>query len=356
MASTRPTHFRRALQFATAALLALTVAAPSASATGLALVIGNASYTSFPSVPACGPSAHEVAAALSHLGFQVIEADDATAGQMEGAIGDFAADLGRMPTAPALVYVCSYATSLTDRTFLLPSSAALTRPTDVLTQGVLANSLIRLVEQRSAASVVALDLVDRPISDPTKFSVSARSASSPGLGMVAVQDKKLGSDTSPLAVALVAGLAGHTVEVGPLLTGIARQVESKKPAATVVALQVPAITLYLAGAPAPPSRSPPPPVAVRKPPPAPAATPVATSVKPSVPRIVMPAEGEMTDAQRREVQIVLASVGYYDGRIDGQFGPETRAAIRRYQFEIHADMTGTLTAAQATTLVNRSFR
>jgi peptidoglycan hydrolase-like protein with peptidoglycan-binding domain len=39
-------------------------------------------------------------------------------------------------------------------------------------------------------------------------------------------------------------------------------------------------------------------------------------------------------------------------RIDATFGPETRAAIRRYQFEIKADMTGQLTAEQATKLVN----
>ena len=33
------------------------------------------------------------------------------------------------------------------------------------------------------------------------------------------------------------------------------------------------------------------------------------------------------------------------------FGPDTRAAIRRYQHELGADMTGRLTAAQATRLV-----
>ena len=42
-------------------------------------------------------------------------------------------------------------------------------------------------------------------------------------------------------------------------------------------------------------------------------------------------------------------MGYYSGRIDGTFGPETRAAIRRYQFEIKADLTGQLNAEQATT-------
>ena len=50
--------------------------------------------------------------------------------------------------------------------------------------------------------------------------------------------------------------------------------------------------------------------------------------------------------------LVLATLGYYSGRIDATFGPETRAAIRRYQFEIKAEMTGRLSAEQATKLVN----
>jgi peptidoglycan hydrolase-like protein with peptidoglycan-binding domain len=58
----------------------------------------------------------------------------------------------------------------------------------------------------------------------------------------------------------------------------------------------------------------------------------------------------MADSDRRRVQASLAKLGYYDGRVDGVFGPETRAAIRRYQHELGADMTGRLTAAQATRL------
>jgi N-acetylmuramoyl-L-alanine amidase len=63
-------------------------------------------------------------------------------------------------------------------------------------------------------------------------------------------------------------------------------------------------------------------------------------------------EEHMSDGDRRQVQGVLAGIGYYAGRIDGVFGPETRAAIRRYQFEIKAELTGRLTAEQATRLVN----
>jgi peptidoglycan hydrolase-like protein with peptidoglycan-binding domain len=63
-------------------------------------------------------------------------------------------------------------------------------------------------------------------------------------------------------------------------------------------------------------------------------------------------EDRMSEPDRREVQTVLATLGYYSGRIDGTFGPETRAAIRRYQFEIKGELTGRLSAEQATRLVN----
>ena len=52
------------------------------------------------------------------------------------------------------------------------------------------------------------------------------------------------------------------------------------------------------------------------------------------------------------MQVILTNLGYYSDRLDGVFGPETRAAIRRYQFEIKAEMTGRLNAEQATRLVN----
>jgi len=66
----------------------------------------------------------------------------------------------------------------------------------------------------------------------------------------------------------------------------------------------------------------------------------------------MPAEEAMTEADRRRVQTVLARLGYYDGRVDGVFGPDTRAAIRRFQHEIGAPMSGRLAADQATRLVS----
>ncbi len=73
----------------------------------------------------------------------------------------------------------------------------------------------------------------------------------------------------------------------------------------------------------------------------------------ALPAIVSP-DDQMTDTDRRRVQIALVRLGYYDGKIDGIFGPDSRAAIRRYQHELGADMSGRLTAAQASKLVGGS--
>jgi peptidoglycan hydrolase-like protein with peptidoglycan-binding domain len=66
----------------------------------------------------------------------------------------------------------------------------------------------------------------------------------------------------------------------------------------------------------------------------------------------VPADDQMSSGDRRLIQQSLSKLGYYDGQVDGVFGPDTRAAIRRYQHELGASMTGRLTSAQATKLVS----
>jgi peptidoglycan hydrolase-like protein with peptidoglycan-binding domain len=65
------------------------------------------------------------------------------------------------------------------------------------------------------------------------------------------------------------------------------------------------------------------------------------------PAALPPEEEQMTEADRRRVQTALKRLGYYPGEIDGKFGADTRAAIRRYQHEIGVDMVGRLTPEQA---------
>lgn len=49
-----------------------------------------------------------------------------------------------------------------------------------------------------------------------------------------------------------------------------------------------------------------------------------------------------TDQTLARVQVRLAKLGYYDGMIDGDFGPRTARAIRMYQAENGFPVTGRL--------------
>ena len=114
-------------------------------------------------------------------------------------------------------------------------------------------------------------------------------------------------------------------------------------------------------APPPPTAAAPPPAPTaavpsapgNAPPTTPSAPPAATPTAPAAtpPPSALPAEAEMSAADRRQVQEALRRLGYYKGPADGIFGPLTRAAIRRFQQDIRSDATGYLTADQANRLV-----
>jgi peptidoglycan hydrolase-like protein with peptidoglycan-binding domain len=50
--------------------------------------------------------------------------------------------------------------------------------------------------------------------------------------------------------------------------------------------------------------------------------------------LAMPDEEKMSAANRRQVQEALHRLGYYDGPVDGIFGPLARAPIRRFEDSI----------------------
>ncbi|HVC62885.1 MAG TPA: peptidoglycan-binding protein [Acetobacteraceae bacterium] len=329
---------RSAFLAAAAATIAVGAQAPPAARAAPAheaLVIGNGTYDSLPPLRACLLSAHAVSAALRNAGFEVVEREDATSGGTDGAIGETGRHLAAAPGATAFVYVCAYATAFSGRAFLLPTSADITRPADVLTQGVLARSLLEMLAGGGVRSaVVALDVVPAPGAPTTLDLGAAMQGNLPdGLGSIAVSQAKPPDAPTPLAASLVANLKPTTLRIAPLLAAVQRQLAADK-ALTIAAIHVPAASSYLVGAPTPAASASPPP-----------AMPAAAA---------MPAEAQMTDADRRRVQTALARLGYYDGQVDGVFGPDTRAAIRRYQHELRAAMTGRLTEDQASRLVGGS--
>jgi len=317
--------------------IALCVSLPPARAEsprGVALIVGNATYTTLPALPGCARSANVVSAALRALSFEVIDRPDATSGAIDAGIGEFSQRLADGKT-PGVVYICGYATDFNSRVFLLPATARIERPSDLMTQGVLAKSLLAAVTRDPATTaVVVFDLIPKP-DGTAKLDLDALAgvAVPDGVGIVAGTETTQADAPTPLATALAVALAGPTVHTEALVTRVQTQLAGSQ--LTLVAARVPVRPGFLAGAPAPVE------------PKAAAAAPMPASTAPEQ----LPDEAQMTEFDRRKVQGALVRLGYYSIPVDGVFGPETRAAIRRYQHEIGADMTGRLTGAQATKLV-----
>jgi hypothetical protein len=294
------------------------------------LIIGNATYASLSGIPGCRKSANTIAAALRALGFQVTERQDASTGGVDAGISEFSEHLAGGGSV-GFVYICGYATDFNDRTFVLPTTARIDRPSDVLTQGALAKSMLGpMSHDPTTVGVVVFDLVPKP-DGPPKLGLDALAALPvpDGVGIFAATEAALGDNPTPLATALVAGLSGPQVRTEGLLATVQTQL-----AGSSMAIHVPAHPGFLAGAPT-----------------AVAAAPLAAPVA-AVPAEKLPDETLMTETDRRAVQVALTRLGYYGSQVDGLFGPETRAAIRRYQHEIGGETTGRLTADEATRLVN----
>lgn len=341
---------RRTMRFQLALTGLLTTAMALCGSAALAqapraLVIGNGAYGFLPPLPECAASAKIVASALRGAGFEVAEKTDLSSGAMQAALGGFAKAASG---GPALLYVCGYASAYNDRDFMLPISASLARPSDVLAQGVLAKSVADSLT--GSPGLVVLDAA--PLvsggTAPLAFEILKTMSLPDGVGLAAVTEAKSGDGPTPLANALAGGI-GPRLDPASALTALQRAV----PSSGGVRFAVVRPPRPIAARPAPLAVVPAPvPAPIPAPVPAPLPAPVApaASAAPSAPAMSLD-ESSMSDAERRRVQIGLAQLGYYDGRIDGVFGPETRAAIRRYQHELKADMTGTLLPDQTARLL-----
>lgn len=282
-----------------------------------ALVIGNAVYAALPPLPACASSARVVGAALRRAGFAVTEAADLSNGEMGSAV----AGAGGADDAGIVVYICGYAADYGGRMFLLPASADVQRDTDVLTQGLTASSVIRGVGRPAGEpGVVLLDVVDAPkAAGVVHFETLASAAGAAGVGLSAftsVMPPPQGA--TRLAAAISAALSSSATGARALVGAVAVGLPGAGPALTTVLPAAPAA--------------------------APAVAPAAAA---------MPEDAQMTEADRRVIQAALLRLGYYDKPVDGVFGADTRAAIRRFQHEIGADMTGVITSGESAKLLSK---
>lgn len=321
-------------------LLLMATAAAKAAPARVALVIGNGNYSAFPALPGCLASAQHLANALRGLGFQVIARQDATGGGLAAAISEFSSAMAGAPDASAFVYVCGYAAGMNDRPFLLPVSANIGRPSDVMTQGILAKAILDVIGSgKPSRGLVALDLVPIPGGSMLALDTLTAVPVPAGAGLIAVTGSQPTTGPTELSGALVAGLAVPGVQADALLAGVEAEL-GKHPSTQIAALGMPSVSRPLAADDPPPIASPGSAQSEH------AVTKVAEQIA-TVPIPALPDEDAMTVGERRRVQEALAQVGYYAGGIDGIFGPETRAAIRRFQHEIGVEMTGVITGEQA---------
>jgi len=319
--------------------------APALAATParIALVMGNSVYSALPALPTCLTSARDLTGALRGLGYQVIERPNVTSGGLAAAIDEFERALAAAPDASVLVYLCGYAAGMNNLPFLLPVSAAIRRPSDVMTQGLLAKALVdTLVRGKPSRGLLALDLVPAEgIAAPELDKLGALPMPD-GLGLIAALTAPPTTEPSALSRALVGAMAVPGVDSGALIADVQGRLQGN-PTTRIAALHLPLVAR---------------PVAVDEPPgasPDPGSSQVAAPAA-APPKLVGPTPGSirefpdeaaMTERDRTLVQEALARLGYYGARVDGRFGPETRAAIRRFQHEIGVEMTGRLTGEQA---------
>jgi len=347
--SIAPRRLRSALLGAWLGSVALgAIAAPER----IALVLANSDYDNLPATPACEPSLTQVSEALRVLGYQVLQREDATSGGIAASMGELQRALEGAPGASAIVYFCGRAAAMDQRLFLLPVSANLLRPSDARTQGILAKALLDLLKRGDTSRALALIDLDstEPVSQDALDSL-AQTEMLDGTGLMVAVGSLAAGAASPLATALAEGIAVADVHTTPLLTELETRL-AHADGTKVGAAHLPRRSLALAEVDPPTPVAPPGPSPVPEPrvvaQPQPQLEPVAA---PAPPGPSLPDEPAMTPGQRRMVQIELARFGYYAGRIDGVFGPETRAAIRRYQGETGAEVTGVITGEQATRLL-----
>jgi hypothetical protein len=121
----------------------------------LALVVGNAAYTTVPALKNAGNDAEDVAAALTRLGFEVTLLRDLGGTDLWAAVDDFAA---RSENAEATVfYYSGHAFQMSGVNYLLPVDAKLTGREDVQAQTWNLDGVIARLQDRQRQTLIFLD-------------------------------------------------------------------------------------------------------------------------------------------------------------------------------------------------------
>jgi uncharacterized caspase-like protein len=167
----------------------------------VALVLGNASYTSIPSLANPVRDAQAVAAKLGDLGFEVVSGFDLSKAQTQETIAKFARAV-RGADIAAFFYA-GHGVQVAGRNYLLPVDAVLQDEMSLDFETVQIDFILRQMSRETGVRLVFLDACrDNPLADAQADAIGAS-----GGGLAEIQIDRTGSDmliafaTSPNEVA-----------------------------------------------------------------------------------------------------------------------------------------------------------
>jgi len=148
----------------------------------VALVIGNAAYTS--ATPLANPAndAREMSGALRDLGFKVIEGYNLNSSTMRSKIAEFGAAL---PGAGvALFYYAGHGMQVAGKNYLVPVDAKLERPSSLGVEAIEVSTVISDMEAEKRVNLVFLDACrDNPLSKNLARSMGGSRSTAVGQGL-----------------------------------------------------------------------------------------------------------------------------------------------------------------------------
>lgn len=316
-----------------------------------AVVVGNAAYAGMPPLPGCETSARLAASGLKRAGFEVTQLSNPANARIGAAFAGLADGAGT--DARLVVYVCGYVSFLGGRLFLLPVNASVAQDSEALSQGVVARVPFSAVSGTGVgAGLLLVDGQARPGGQVEIVAGLARAGDSTRAGYALAIGTPDATVPGLLPASLAEALDGGEVEVGAFLAALPGKRRGRE--AVALSTGMPGEAAWLSGGPATAVQPIPAPVAApgAAPVPLPIAVPLAP-IDPAAPVVADDATAELSPADRRSAQLELQRLGYYRGRVDGQFGAETVVAIRQFQRELGAAGSGTLSNGQAGRLLRR---
>nr|WP_321483161.1 peptidoglycan-binding domain-containing protein [uncultured Cohaesibacter sp.] len=303
------------------------------------------------SVGAGGQRADDIQMQLQLMGAETLRAHDPNNAQLRSILMRFAHEAAS--ARATFIYLDVPAVNFEGRPFILPRGAKLNRPTDLFTQAIPIQAFSRSAAQAEQGGAVVITIV--PQEDLLKGlgNVEKAPEAVPGASLIVVSKE---AAFGTILSAMQESAAGDEVEIGTLLRNMMNddRITISDLPRNLIFLRLPAKTEGTAQTDLPLEISPEPKSeqsgqAKLKSPleadniandPVPAASSGETLVELEL------LEQTLSLEVKQRVQSKLREQQFYEGLVDGIFGPQTRDAIKAFQKSCSEDQTGILTRRQ----------